>query len=443
MSRKILFSPVGTTDPITNYSDGSMLHICRVYKPDVVYLYLSAEMMQLHEMDNRYAYCIDKLGEKLGCEIQVHYIMRPELKDVQVYDTFYEDFHKILSKIQSEMTQEDELLLNIASGTPAMKSALLVLAVLAEYRFRPIQVTTPLKKSNRRDERVEDYDVAVHWELNEDNEPGFENRCVEVKNSNFSALIKKESICKFVNSYDYSAALSLAEEIRPWLSDRAYLLLQMANDRLMLNAKELDKKLEQLQMEILPIREGNHRSIFEYALGVQVKWMRKEYADYVRALTPLTSELCERILKVRCKITIDDYCYRDKKGVKKFDGKKLAGTKVLRALEDEFRGKGGFKAGGFVSTAQVGPLIKRFSEDANLADKISDIMKIEQNVRNLAAHDIVSVTSEWIYERIQFTPEQIFRIIQYLTAQAGIRAKDAYWESYDKMNQIIQKELKM
>ena len=115
----------------------------------------------------------------------------------------------------------------------------------------------------------------------------------------------------------------------------------------------------------------------------------------------------------------------------------------MRALEDEFRGKGGFKAGGFVSTAQVGPLIKRFSEDANLADKISDIMKIEQNVRNLAAHDIVSVTSEWIYERIQFTPEQIFRIIQYLTAQAGIRAKDAYWESYDKMNQIIQKELKM
>lgn len=444
MKKRILFSPIGTTDPITNYCDGSMLHICRLYKPDVVYLYLSAEMMQLHKMDNRYAYCIKKLSEQLGHEIQVEYIMRPELEDVQVYDVFYEDFRKIISQIQSEMSQEDELLLNIASGTPAMKSALLVLAVLAEYRYRPIQVTTPLRKSNRRDERVEDYDVAVQWELNEDNEPGFKNRCVEVKNSNFSALIKSESICKFVKSYDYAAALALAEEIRPWLSEKAYLLLEMANARLMLDAKGVDKKLGQLQVDILPIKAGNHRSSFEYALGLQVKLKRKEHADFVRALTPLTSELCERILKVQCKIDINDYCFVDRKGVRRFDRKKLAGTDVLDALNDEFKERrGGFQSGNFVSTAQVGPLIKRFSPDKDLAEKIDSIMKIEQEVRNLAAHDIVSVTDEWIQRRTGFTPDQIFSIIKYLTVKAGLKVKASYWESYERMNQMILAELKI
>lgn len=43
MSRTYLFSPIGNTDPVKYFYDGSMLHICRYYKPDVVYLYLSKE----------------------------------------------------------------------------------------------------------------------------------------------------------------------------------------------------------------------------------------------------------------------------------------------------------------------------------------------------------------------------------------------------------------
>ena len=60
MSR-ILFSPIGGSDPIRNFRDGSMLHICRNYLPDQVYLYLSYEMCVHHEKDDRYRYCIEKL----------------------------------------------------------------------------------------------------------------------------------------------------------------------------------------------------------------------------------------------------------------------------------------------------------------------------------------------------------------------------------------------
>ena len=64
--KKILFSPIGGTDPISNFRDGAMLHICRIYKPDIVYLYLSKEMCEFQEKDDRYRYCLEQLGKKLN-----------------------------------------------------------------------------------------------------------------------------------------------------------------------------------------------------------------------------------------------------------------------------------------------------------------------------------------------------------------------------------------
>lgn len=56
MDKIILFTPVGGTDPIssTNCRDGSMLHICRNYKPDKVIMYMSKEMLENQEADDRY-----------------------------------------------------------------------------------------------------------------------------------------------------------------------------------------------------------------------------------------------------------------------------------------------------------------------------------------------------------------------------------------------------
>ena len=140
MGKRILFSPVGGTDPIKYCSDGSMLHICRHYQPDEVVLYLSKEMTEKHREDNRYVKCIELLGELLHHNFLVRVIENPEFVDVQKYDVYYEIFHDEIKKISEQMTAEDELLVNMASGTPAMKSALLIMATLAEYRFKAIQV---------------------------------------------------------------------------------------------------------------------------------------------------------------------------------------------------------------------------------------------------------------------------------------------------------------
>ena len=46
----ILFTAIGMTDPISNYRDGSMLHICRYNEIDNVYLYISAEVYAYHHL---------------------------------------------------------------------------------------------------------------------------------------------------------------------------------------------------------------------------------------------------------------------------------------------------------------------------------------------------------------------------------------------------------
>lgn len=37
---KVLFSPIGNSDPWSNDRDGAMLHIVRHYQPDIVVLFL-------------------------------------------------------------------------------------------------------------------------------------------------------------------------------------------------------------------------------------------------------------------------------------------------------------------------------------------------------------------------------------------------------------------
>ena len=63
---RILFSPVGGSDPIKRMLDGPMLHCCRVYKPDIVCLYFTQSMLEYENRDQRYTWALEKLGEKLN-----------------------------------------------------------------------------------------------------------------------------------------------------------------------------------------------------------------------------------------------------------------------------------------------------------------------------------------------------------------------------------------
>lgn len=436
MGKKYLFSPIGNTDPIKYLRDGSMLHIARVYKPDVVYLYLSKEMVYNQREDERYTKALELLGKKLGHTFEIHLIERESLVNVQDYDTFYSEFKEIISEIEEHTEQGDQLFLNMASGTPAMKSALVVLATLAEYRFHAIQVSTPMKKSNQEYEEREDYDVELNWECNEDNEENFENRCKEVECLNLVWMLKVNMIKKHLLAYDYHAAFEVGKELHKDISEEAMLLLEIAAERVKLNRSRMNQLLSKCKYDLIPVKESGKQKLFEYALGLNLKIKKEEYADFIRGITPISIDLFEMIIKNQCKIVLDNYCF-NRNGVLNWDKNKLKDTEILSVLLEKYPD---FRYG-IVYSAHLNEVVQGMSNDLILKEKANALIEVEHKVRNVAAHEIVSVTAEWIQKRIGKKPEDIMAVIQFLCVKAGIAPRKEDWNSYDEMNQKIIQEL--
>lgn len=437
MNQTILFTPVGGTDPIssTNCRDGSMLHICRFYKPDKVIMYMSKEMLDYQAKDDRYRYCLNNLAKSQGRKMIYEVVERKDLTRVHEFDYFYQDFRTVISEIYEDMDESDTLLLNVSSGTPAMKSGLLVLQTLGEFPAKVIQVATPEKKINEHYHK--DYDVEALWELDEDNEEGCENRCKEIQCPTLSKIKKEEIIKKHILAYDYKAALDVTDTLNAEETKAYRDLIYMASRRLMLDFNGVDEVIRKTGFQCLPVRTSSERKYFEYALNLKIRLEKGEYVDFIRAVTPITVDMFELILKKQCGIKVDDYCDKYKKDGKVnryWSMKKIENTKVGNILNSLY--KGGFKEKNIYSYHLKG-LIEGYSKDTHLVQLVNDIRSVEANIRNLAAHEIISVTDITIKELTGFTAEKIMKMIQELFGYTGIAIKEEYWDSYVSMNQKI------
>ncbi len=437
MSR-ILFSPIGGSDPIRNFRDGSMLHICRNYLPDKVYLYLSYEMYVHHKRDDRYLYSIRKLEEQCGHHFDVELIIRKDLRDVQDYEIFYKDFRECIAGIADSMSGEDELLLNVSSGTPAMKSALVVLSALAEFPFKPIQVSTPLKRSNHTEENVDSYEVEEQWECNEDNEAKYESRCTEVRSANLMTLWKVNIIKRHLRAYDYSAAYDVAKEMRGQLSEDSILYLEQALERMRLNGSRVNSIASRTGYQPMPVTKDGDCILVEYILNLQVKEKRGTYDDFVRAITPAIFDLLERALICQCGIDINQYCISNSNHVRRWDREKMAGSDALRILEDAYSKKGRFQFG-TVYSVHLKDLILGLSENDRMKRLADSLRHVEEKVRNSAAHTMTPISQDLIKRWTKFDTAEILQMIRDFTKFAGIKKPDhgEIWDSYDKMNEKI------
>ena len=329
-----------------------------------------------------------------------------------------------------DMDETDELLLNVSSGTPAMKSGLLVLMTLGEFPCKSIQVSTPERKMGEHSQR--NYDVEILWELNEDNLPAHENRCKEIHCPTLSVIKKEEIIKKHVQAYNYSAAVEVAKTLSDEVTKDYLELLEMAKERALLKFSTAEKIAEKYKIDCFPVKSGNQKKVFEYAINLDIKLKRGEYVDFIRGITPIIVDLMERILKTKAGIKIDDYCKNTNRG-REWDKKKLAGTKVIAILQKMFVN---FQYGNISSEHLLG-IIDDMVADASIKILAQELRHVEKKIRNMAAHEMVSVTDKEIAAMTGFTAKVIMDKIKQSFAYGGINIKKEYWDSYDEMNQVI------
>lgn len=457
--KKVLFSLIGKTDPVSNYFDGSMLHICRYKRPDIVYLYISGEFLKYHRQDDRYRKTLMLLSEHIGQSFEIHIIERPELRDVHLFDTFYDEFEKELRNIFESHGNEIDLMINLSQGTPAMKSALQVVAAMANQTIHLIQVSSPEHGSNIHYDLPQEYSIQDYWEVDQDNGLQEEwksagktererlrnpDRTLLAKNISFHMHIQKEIIIQLIENYDYAAALLIAENIKNSLPREAFTLLKAAEYRISLKQQKYEPLVTDLGYNRLVSYTGKAGAIYEYALWLSIKQKRGDYTDFIRGMTPLLFALCKECLRIKMDIDIENYCTKDH-GVLYLVKEKLdsdvKGRKLIRAIEESsqkiYSGKE------FLASWQMVPVIQERLANHGIADDFRLLRDIEKLIRNEAAHSIFAVSDDDIKKLSGYSSLDIMDIFKRIIRFLGYSVEDEKWNSYDHLNNEIKQRLKL
>ena len=437
----VLFSPIGGTDPVSTYRDGSMLHIARKYHPEHIILFLSSEMVEREHRDHRYTECLKRLMARDSFSAEVECVERPGLREVQAFDPFLHEFEDQLTSLH-ERFPDYEILLNVSSGTPGMKSALFILSCMTKYRVLPIQVSTPVKRQNKHED-PQTYDWSAAWECNEDNDPKeFIDRCSVLSHTNLRAQIAKQNIKTHLRAYDYEAAWRIANSICELLDRKTIVLLEGARNRAQLNWQDMPPELKnELKISLDHPRRTN---LVEYLLYLQTKQKRGDLSDFLRALTPALYCLLQLAVEENGGVKLSDYCKAGNDYIFRED---LEKDEQGKAYIKYFEARGREFSKGFLSSSHYVNVIEDLFGDRAWADPLIQLREIEEKIRNLVAHTIRPVDEAWLQKQPIMNGKNSHRITQLLKQAVDGINKDkenvcgvklhVLWNSYDEMNRII------
>ncbi len=382
--------------------------------------------------------------ERMYQKLQEHCgeILVPMVSQLEAISMQEQKSNVALSTFNRQIAELTEQSHNLSSGTPAMKSALYVLATTRPIKILAIQVATPAQKENVKTELPENYDINASLELNEDNQADFVNRCLASQNENLLVQFTKQSIIKLINAFDYTAALVLAEQIEGFFTKDAIAYLRAAKARINLDLAGYTKALKETKADFMPIKSGDKRKIFEYVLMLTVREKQGNYADFIRGLTPIFLHIFENCLLSQCGINIKDYCIQTKQygeTIYKLSIAKLQETEKGKEICEVLQ-KRRFVDETVYSTAHIFPIIEHFSNNQELVEALGKLEEVRKK-RNVVAHEIVCVNDAWIKNRTGLNTKEITKTLKYCISKTGINIAPSFWESYEDMNAVLVEEL--
>lgn len=463
MAVKILFSPVGYTDPMSETAppsegeagsneskdkrivhDGSLLHIFRKEKPDYVYLYMTDDIFELSKADGRYCRALLLLADHLqmsGFSENNIEIIRSQVTgdDVINMDAFYDDYRRCIDMITEKFGEDINLIINISSGTPAMKAALYILKSIKNVPCQMFQVKDP--DPQKKQKNAKSYPLDSLFSQNEDNNinPNITNRISSVAARNIRELQAADVIARFLNKYNYSGAKEAYESlvIRKKQDPKVKAMLSFAAERKKLTISndseyakyELYKKLPNARS--YQEYKGFECQAAEYFLRIDLYAHDKEYTDMARSLTPFnTSLLCHLFYKLT-QIYLPDYinpatyqfietpgsAFRKfpKVNWKDYSRNIISPVKIINLLDD-----------------------MNAYHSSRLKTCFNIISRAEKDLRNHVAHEMDALTEEKVKKVAE--PYEIIDAEKVLLEECGV-VMNSEWNTYDLMNEDILKEL--
>lgn len=413
---RVLLTFAGNTDPTRGNYDGPMLHICRYFRPEKIYLVLTSEMQKRNE--NR---IYEKaIKESLEDYNPIFEYINTDIDDAHLFGIYFNKINETFNKIKVEHPNA-EVLVNITSGTAQMISNLVMYIVDAvNINIVPIQVATPEGRGNTSKVVNNSYEVNDEKENNFDNIEEFRtNRILFPDLRQYSRLLVKNQIKELLKKYEYSTCLELLKRDIFQENSKLNGLLNFANDRRhlkglksngklkSLNDKKLDKFYYYNKNETVENKVKEWYKIVDYFALANIKQKSGDIAGYTIMLEPLIVNIYLSILRdVFGKKLSDLFSEKRKDGefsyktdilkIKNYSGLKEKIEHELAILE--------LKNSTFVSDSVLIAMIKYFIEknesetlekmDLEYFSNFSKTLHKIKEVRNMIAHSLKTINRD-------------------------------------------------
>lgn len=448
---KILFTPVGDTDPVRGYHDGGMLHILRHYAPvGRVFVFLTKEMEDKEAESGCYTKGIQKVASQCKIEFIRSGITEPHIYErlTVLQDVFQEKY---------EQYPNEEWLLNLSSGTPQMKSVMSLIG-LDHPQVKAIQVFSPAKGSNNKshpEKTPEMLEMLYHF--NDDDDPSSSNRCNEPELSLLKKHSVKMQIISLVNNYEYEGALQLLRQNRHLFSDISKKLLRHAVCRRNLMWKDANKIISSYKGSPLISKAGDFEEFFRV---MELRQRKKQLPEFIVKITPICTKLVtDYAMSLAQRMLFDlNACSeirRDEDGSIRYVLKREKigrhNNMLLEHLNRKY--KGGFKDSelsisnmAYICEWIINSGISSNRRDIEIEKIFARLSIVSENIRNKVAHKIVmnlteNIIREWSKgkERSGIADAGLDSrdILNYLhRASDLIRGQKFQWD-YDELNNSI------
>lgn len=141
---KILISPIGLSDPISERGEGPALILCRYHTPDVVFLLPTAERLDIKDSTYGQAENTQEQLETILPNTKV-YIRALDVSDPTDFSQILPRLRIIINSIlaQTQNYPEREFFINVSSATPQIQAACLLAASSGLPPAKALQVADP------------------------------------------------------------------------------------------------------------------------------------------------------------------------------------------------------------------------------------------------------------------------------------------------------------
>ena len=444
---RILFTCMGTSDPVRGYRDGPMLHILRWYRPEKVWVFLTEEAAELNRKGDRINAMAQHMRENwdgYAPEIELCTANIADPSDLDAVSSPITEQVRTLSNAQPEA----EILLNLSSGTPQMKQVLSMLAADARYpRLRGIQVKNPERASGTTERTNKgDYSVSDELVCNEDEEAGAQNRCSEPELLHMKKQQAKEQILALLEQRNYTAVYAMKNS----MPDSVKALVGHLEARDKLQDETARKRAQNLKLPfpLYPAYPGSkgsdYKEVSEAYLVLLNRQHRQQYEEMVLRLNPLVVRLQLRMIKNAlytqgCRL--ENIIERPYSMRPRFVPDKLRAAlpavyaKVESAFATPLRESD-------VSMFLCNRILEQLpAVDRAWLDILYDCEKLNDSCRNELAHQLTSVTAEQLRSSCGMEPAQLLRKLGDLIAALYPECDKALFTIYKRCGDYIKETL--